>query len=134
MDCQAMAWTSGSCFFYQTKSRKFISFVLLPTLLVRMYPQHFNYSDNDHIKNIQQTKLRDSDYYVTECDKGGLIFVSNIELKTHKPCNKMSKHIFCNHPEEPMEKKFKFYKQFLEKSIDYIVRKDSDCNLCSLPL
>ena len=120
---------------HPNKSQKFISLVLLPTILVRIYSRKFNYSDSESIKNIQQTKLRDKDDYVTECDKCGLILLSNIELRTHNPCNKKKKtNIFKNHHEEPMEKKFKFYKQFLEKSIDYIVRKDLDCNLCSLPL
>ena len=117
------------------KSQKFISLVLLPTILVRIYSRKFNYSDSESIKNIQQTKLRDKDDYVTECDKCGLILLSNIELRTHNPCNKKKKtNIFKNHHEEPMEKKFKFDKLIHEKSFDNVVKEDLDCHLCSLPL
>ena len=79
---------------HPNKSQKFISLVLLPTLLVRIYSRKFNYSDSESIKNIQQTKLRDSDDYVTECDKCGMILSSNIELRTHNPCNKKRKNTF----------------------------------------
>lgn len=119
---------------HPSKSQKFISLVLVPTLLVRIYSRKFNYSDSESIKNIQQTKLRDSDDYVTECDKCGMILSSNIELRTHNPCNKKKKkNIFRNHHEEPMEKKFKF-DQIIHESVNNIVKEDLDCHLCSLPL
>ena len=79
---------------HPSKSQKFISLVLVPTLLVRIYSRKFNYSDSESIKNIQQTKLRDSDDYVTECDKCGMILSSNIELRTLNPCNKKRRIFF----------------------------------------